>query len=196
MNPTAPILMLAAALALPAGAAQAEAPTPWPLPSFLWSGPALSGGPSRWDGQYLSVSSGFSVTKFRRGPTVAAPEIGIAAGRHWRDGNFVYGLEFVGSYSPATARFAGVGLPSFTEYTRDFAAGARFKFGALLTPDVLVYSSVGAVAVHDRWRSGPALGGFSRDDVQIRPDVRAGVQWAVTPNLTLGVEVGAQPGWR
>jgi hypothetical protein len=170
------------------------------VPSFSLYGPGYSDGKPRWEGSYASVSSGFSVTKFRGGPTVAAPEIGLAMGRNWREGNIIWGVELAGAFSPMSARWSGPSQPMFSEWNRDFAGVARIKAGVLVTPDVLVYSSVGAAAVHDRFKAAPALGGFSRDEVNIRPDVRAGVLWAATPNLTLGFEVGTQPGpgwgWR
>jgi opacity protein-like surface antigen len=195
------LLGIAAGL-LAAAPAQAQivGATGFGVPSFSIYGPGHSDGKPRWEGSYASVSSGFSVTKFRGGPTIATPEVGLAMGRNWREGNIVWGVEMAGSYAPMNARWSGPSNPMFSEWNRDFSGVARIKAGVLVTPDVLLYSSVGAAAVHDRFKAAPALGGLSRDEVNIRPDVRAGVLWAATPNLTLGFEVGTQPGpgwgWR
>ncbi len=201
LTATAPALAaLMTMAALEGAAAQSFAAFPVGFnsyPTFAWAGPQTVDGKPRWDGSYLSVSSGFSVTKFRHGPTVGGPEIGISTGRNWRDGNFIYGVELAGTFSPVTNRFSG-GNTLFSDYNRDLAGIARFKAGVLLSDTVLVYSSVGAAAVHDRWRSGPlnAPWTVSRDDTRFVPDVRAGVQWQPLPGLTLGVEVGASGGIR
>jgi outer membrane immunogenic protein len=210
MRLTATIPALAALMTLAAtGVAGAQSLAAFPsgfngFPSFAWAGPQTVDGKPRWDekvpkwdGGYLSVSSGFSVTKFRHGPTVGGPEIGIATGRNWRDGNFIYGVELAGTFSPVTNRFSG-GNTLFSDYNRDAAGIARLKAGVLLSDTVLVYSSVGAAAVHEKWRSGPlnAPWTVSRDETRFVPDVRAGVQWQPLPGLTLGVEVGASGGLR
>jgi len=61
-----------------------------------------------------------------------------------------------------------------------------------VTPDVLVYTKLGMAAANETWRFGasPWSRPFSRSDIRVRPEARAGVEWAVTNNLTLGVEVG------
>jgi hypothetical protein len=199
---TSTALALAAASALVVAApaqAQFAGGSSFGVPSFSLWGPGYSDGKARWEGSYTSVSSGFSVTRFG-GRTYAAPEIGLAMGKNWREGNIIWGVELAGAYSPMNARWSGPSQPMFSEWNRDFAGVARIKAGVLVTPDVFVYSSLGAAAVHDRFKAAPALGGFSREEVNIRPDVRAGVLWAATPNLTLGFEVGTQPspgwGWR
>jgi hypothetical protein len=47
-------------------------------------------------------------------------------------------------------------------------------------------------AAHETYRYGatPWSAPFSRSDIAVRPEARAGVEWAVTNNLTLGLEVG------
>jgi outer membrane immunogenic protein len=170
------------------------------FPSFIWSGPQLESGKSRWEGNYASVSSGFSVTKFKGGPTVASPEIGLALGRNWREGNLVWGVEMAGTFSPITHRIGGPAVPLFADYSRDLSGIARIKAGVLLNENLLVYSSIGAVALRENWRSNtafaPHYAAITRDEVRVAPDIRAGVQWQAMPGLTLGLEVGAQPGWR
>ena len=60
------------------------------------------------------------------------------------------------------------------------------------TPDVLLYTKVGMAAANEtyRWGATPWSAPFSRSDIALRPEARAGVEWAVTNNLTLGLEVG------
>lgn len=167
------------------------------LPTFALTGPSLESGGRKWDGEYLRVSSGFSVTSFRHGPTVAGPIIGIEAGKLWREGNFVWGLNAAGSYEPATARWKTPAFGVFDSYNRDFSGAIRVKAGILATENLLFYTSVGAIAGHENWKSTPFGGfsgsNFSRDDIRVRPDIRAGVEWAVTPNITLGLELGVAP---
>ena len=60
------------------------------------------------------------------------------------------------------------------------------------TPDVLLYTTVGLAAANDTFRYGATSfsAPFSRSDIAVRPEARAGVEWAVTDKLTLGLEVG------
>lgn len=201
VNLTRPVLIAATALAV-----GFLAPTPAsaqdfgfrPLPSFALWGPSLESGARKWDGQYFSVSSGFTVTKFRHGPTVGGPTIGIEAGRNWRDGNLVWGIAAAGSYEPVRANWRSPTSGLFESYNRDLTGAVRGKIGVLANENLLFYTSVGAVAGRETWRGNAPFGGFantsfSRDDIRVRPDIRAGVEWAVTPNLTLGLEVGVVP---
>jgi outer membrane immunogenic protein len=171
------------------------------LPSFALSGPVLSDGQTRWDGQYLKLSSGFSVTSFRHGGTVAGPTLGLAAGRMWQQGALVWGIEGALDYQPATYRSSSRAVPAFAEFNRDLMAGARFKAGILAQDNLLFYGSVGGVVARETWRYSPAavaqgITGIKDERVQLRPDIRAGVEWAVTDKIRLNLEVATQPGWR
>ena len=94
-------------------------------------------------------------------------------------------------YAPA---IGGYGYPSFgnVAYTRDFAGAFQIKTGVLVTPDVLLYTKVGMSAANETWRYGatPFYSPFSRSEIAVRPEARAGVEWAVTDKVTLGLEVG------
>jgi outer membrane immunogenic protein len=168
------------------------------LPSFSVWGPSLESGGRKWDGQYVRASTGFTVTKFRHGPTVAGPTASIEAGRMWREGNLVWGIAAAGSYEPARASWRSPTSGLFESYNRDLTGAVRGKIGVLANENLLFYTSVGAVAGRETWRGAAPFGSFantnfSRDDIRVRPDIRAGVEWAVTPNLTLGLEVGVVP---
>ena len=207
MKPGLSLFAFALALVLPAAPVHAQIPLSGPtftpigsFPSFIASGPQLETGKSRWEGNYTSVWSGFSVTKFRGGPTVASPEVGLATGRNWREGNVIWGVEIAGSFSPATNRISGPAVPLFADYNRSLSGIARIKAGVLLNDNLLVYSSIGAVAMKEQWRYNtvvaPNYAAITRDEVRVAPDIRAGVQWQAMPGLVLGLEIGAQPGWR
>ncbi len=189
---------LACGLAVPALAQSATAAG---IPSFALSGPVLSEGQTKWDGQYLKMSSGFSVTSFRHGGTVAGPTLGLAAGRMWQQGALVWGIEGGIDYQPATYQSSAHALPAFASFNRDLMAGARFKAGILAQDNLLFYGSVGGQVARETWRYSPAavaqgLTGFRDERVQLRPDIRAGVEWAVTDKIRLNLEVATQPGWR
>lgn len=158
------------------------------VPSFAWSEPTLS---PKWDGSYARISTGFQVSSSKRLGTNAGPTIGLEAGKLWREGNVVYGIVGALDYMPA---IGGYGTPGFNSvaYTRDFAGAFQLKTGVLVTPDVLVYTKVGASAVNESLRFGATSfsGPFSRSEIAVRPEARAGVEWAVTDKLTLGLEVG------
>jgi outer membrane immunogenic protein len=180
------------AAALFASDARAQAWLPFtgfgPLPSFAWSEPALS---PRWDGSYARISTGFHVSSSKRMGTSAGPTFGLEAGTMRQEGNFVYGIVGALEYMPA---FGGYGTPGFGQvgYTRDFAGAFQIKTGVLVTPDVLLYTKVGMAAANETLRYGatPWSAPFNRSDILVRPEARAGVEWAVTNNLTLGLEVG------
>lgn len=184
----------AAALTIAMGTAPACAQSFLPLsgfsslPSFAWDGPTLS---PKWEGSYARISSGFQVTSGKYMRTSAGPTFGLEMGTMRREGNFVYGIVGAIDYAPA---IGGYGTPSFgsVAYTRDFAGAFQIKTGVLVTPDVLVYSKVGMSAANETWRYGatPFSPPFSQSDIAVRPEARAGVEWAVTDKLTLGVEVG------
>lgn len=161
------------------------------LPSFAWSEPTLSPGGVKWEGSYARISSGFQVTSSKHFGTSAGPVIGLEAGKMWRDGDFVYGIAGALEFSPA---FGGYTNPGFNRasYTRDIAGGFQLKAGVFATPDVLLYTTVGMTAANDTFRYGatPVSAPFSRSDIAVRPEARAGVEWAVTDKLTLGLEVG------
>jgi outer membrane immunogenic protein len=191
---------LVCALALPAQAQQA-ASMGAVIPSFALAGPAIEAGKTRWDGQYFKVSSGFAVTSFRHGPTVGGPTAGLSVGKMWQQGALVWGVEGGIDYQPVTYRSNRGSLPLLATYDRDLVAGARFKAGILAQDNLLFYTSVGAQVARETWRYSPALvatgiTGLRDEKVQLRPDVRAGVEWAVTDKLRLNLEVSAQPGWR
>lgn len=182
------IAALAAIGAQQAAAQDALAPRAASLPFFSWFDPTA---PVRWNGDYLRMSSGFSVTSFRKGPTVAGPTIGIEAGKMWREGDFVYGLSAQADYMPAVGRITN--SAAFPIYSRDFSGTARMKFGYLVQPNLLLYTSLGASAFNETLRMPASLGGATDTRFAVRPDLRAGAQWAITDKLHLTVEVGVQP---
>lgn len=175
-----------------AGHAQAQAWLPFSgfstLPSFAWSEPTLT---PKWEGSYARISTGFQVSSSKRLGGNAGPTFGLEAGTMKQEGNFVYGIVGALEYAPA---FGGYGTPGFgqTAYTRDFAGAFQLKAGVLVTPDVLVYGKVGLAAANETWRFGGSQWStpFTRSDIRVRPEARAGVEWAVTNNVTLGLEVG------
>lgn len=178
-----------------AGDARAQSWLPFtgfaPLPSFAWSEPTLVPGGVKWDGSYARISTGFNVTSSKRLGTTAGPTFGLEAGTMRQEGNFVYGIVGAVDYMPA---FGGYGTPGFGQasYTRDFAGAFQIKTGVLVTPEVLLYTKVGISAANETLRYGatPWSAPFNRSDILVRPEARAGVEWAVTNNLTLGLEVG------
>lgn len=182
----------AAALMTFAGAAHAQTSLPLTgfssLPSFAWDGPSLS---PKWEGSYARISSGFQVTSGKHMRTSAGPTFGLEMGTMRREGNFVYGIVGAIDYAPA---IGGYGTPSFgnVAYTRDFAGAFQIKTGVLVTPEVLLYTKVGMSAANETWRYGatPFSSPFTQSEIAVRPEARAGVEWAVTDKLTLGVEVG------
>ncbi len=186
--------VIAGALLLP-GAARAQSWLPFdgfaPLPSFAWAQPTLAPGGVRWEGSYARISTGFNVTSSKRFGSSAGPTFGLEAGVMKREGNFVYGIVGALDYMPS---FGGSNTPGFGQasFTRDFAGAFQIKTGVLVTPDVLVYTKVGMAAANEtyRWGATPWSAPFSRSDIAVRPEARAGVEWAVTNNLTLGLEVG------
>jgi len=161
------------------------------VPSFAWSEPTVSPGGVKWDGSYARISSGFQVSSSKRFGTSAGPVIGLEAGKMWRDGDFIYGIAGALEFSPA---FGGYANPGFNQasYTRDISGAFQLKAGVFATPDVLLYTSVGLAAVNETFRYGatPFFTPFSRSDIALRPEARAGIAWAVTNNVTLGLEVG------
>jgi outer membrane immunogenic protein len=184
-----------AALMATSATAQAQAFLPLSgfgiLPSFAWSEPTLSPGGVKWDGSYARISSGFQVSSSKRFGTSAGPVIGLEAGKMWRDGDFVYGIAGALEFSPALGGYANPGFNQ-ASYTRDITGAFQLKAGVFATPDVLLYTSVGLAAANDTFRYGATLFSppFSRSDIALRPEARAGIQWAVTNNVTLGLEVG------
>lgn len=181
-------------LALSVGGASAQALLPFTgfatLPSFAWSEPTLAPGGVKWEGSYARISSGFQVTSSKRFGGSAGPTIGLEGGKMWRDGDFVYGIVGAIEFAPA---IGGYGTPSFgnVAYTRDIAGAFQFKAGVLATPDVLLYTKVGLSAANETWRFGasPFSSPFDRSQIAVRPEASAGIEWAVTNNLTLGLEV-------
>lgn len=180
---------------LASSGAQAQVALPYwgfsALPSFAWTEPTLAPGGVKWDGSYARISSGFQVTSSKRFGTSAGPVIGLEAGKMWRDGDFVYGISGALEFTPS---FGGYANPGFNQasYTRDIAGAFQVKAGVFATPDVLLYTSVGMSAANETFRYGatPFSTPFSRSDIAVRPEARAGVAWAVTNNVTLGLEVG------
>jgi opacity protein-like surface antigen len=180
---------------LASGGARAQALLPFTgfasVPSFAWSEPTLQPGGVKWEGNYARISSGFQVTSSKRFGSSAGPTFGLEAGTMKREGNFVYGVVGALEYAPA---IGGYGTPGFgnASLTRDFAGAFQIKAGVLATPDVLLYTKVGMSAANETLRFGATnwSAPFSRSDIAVRPEARAGVEWAVTNNLTLGLEVG------
>ena len=164
------------------------------LPTFAWPKPSEAE-TSRWAGSYARMSTGFAVVSSSRSGGYAGPTIGFEGGRMWQDGNLVYGI--VGGFDYLAA-IGGGAVPRFGgfAYTRDFSGALQVKVGTLVTPDVLVYTKVGATAVHEKLRFGatPSSLAFSRDDIAIRPDARVGVEWAVTDRLSVSLEAGVNGG--
>ncbi|GAU80403.1 outer membrane protein [Bosea sp. BIWAKO-01] len=183
------------ALALSAGASQAQAYLPFTgfaaVPSFAWSEPTLSPGGVKWEGSYARISSGFQVTSTKGLGTSAGPTIGLEGGKMWRDGDFLFGVIGALEYAPA---IGGYGTPSFNTaaWTRDVVGAFQLKAGVFATENVLLYTKVGLAAANETWRYGPTpfSSPFNRSEIAVRPEARAGVEWAVTNNLTLGLEVG------
>ena len=196
MTGSAALRPLVACLALLCGAGPAAAQfVPFsvgfgPLPTFAWPGPEIDG-PSRWEGSYARLSTGFEAVSSKRFGGYSGPTLGFEAGRFWQEGRFVYGIsggvdtliQAGGSLNPGFGRLA---------YSRDFAGAIHAQVGALLTPNVLLYGKVGGYAVHETLRAGPTptSPAFSRDDLAVLPDARVGVEWALTDRLSVAVEAG------
>ncbi len=191
------ISVVAALGALVLGTAATQAQTFLPftgfaaLPSFAWSEPTLAPGGVKWDGSYARISTGFQVISSKRHGGSSGPTFGLEAGTLRREGNFVYGIVGALDYAPS---IGGHGTPGFgnASFTRDFAGAFQIKTGVLLQENLLLYTKVGASAGNETWRYGasPFSSPFSRSELAVRPEARAGVEWAVTDKLTLGLEVG------
>lgn len=155
------------------------------------SNPGLPPSGIAWEGAYARLSTGFQVTSSKRFGTFAGPTIGVEGGRMWRDGSLVFGA--FGAFE-ATKPLGGYTNPGFGEvaWTRDFAATAQLKAGVLAADNVLVYGRLGAAAMNETLRYGPGARSapFSRSDVVVRPGAGVGVEWAITPRLTVGIEAG------
>ena len=182
------VVMMAAATQ-PAAAQSVSDAGAASLPFFAWS--QGIGEPVKWDGNYLRMSTGFSVTSIRKGPTIAGPVIGLDAGKMWREGQWVYGFGAQVDYMPTVARISNTAAMPIV--TRDFSGLARFKIGYLAQPNLLLYTSIGAAAVNETWRMPAAFGGATDTRFAVRPDLRAGVEWAINDKTRLTVEVGVQP---
>ena len=160
------------------------------LPSFAWPQPA-GAEESRWAGSFARLSSGFEVASSKRFGGYAGPTVGFEGGRMWQEGRFVYGV--VGGFDYLAA-IGGGATPGFggLAYSRDFSGAVQVKAGALLTPDVLLYGKVGALAAHEKLSFGATASSlpFTREDLVVRPDARVGVEWAVTDRLSVAVEAG------
>ena len=55
-----------------------------------------------------------------------------------------------------------------------------------------LYTSAGLSAANETWRYGATAfsSPFSRSNIAVRPEARAGVLWAVTDKITIGLEAG------
>lgn len=162
------------------------------LPSFAFATmPAFDG--ERWTGSYAVMSTGYEVVSSKRFGSYSGPTIGFEGGRMWQEGRMFYGI--VGGFDALIDGRPTPRLGSFA-YSRDLAGALQVQVGTLLTPDVLVYGKAGALVVHDRlsFRSSAPAPIVSRDNLAIVPDARVGVEWAVTDQLTLGVEAGVTGG--
>lgn len=196
MTGSAALRPLVASLALLCGAGPAAAQfVPFSvgfgaLPSFAWPGPEIDG-PSRWEGSYARLSTGFEAVSSKRFGGYSGPTLGFEGGRFWQEGRFVYGISggvdtLIPSGGPLNPGFGRLA------YSRDFAGAVHAQVGALLTPNVLLYGKVGGYAVHETLRAGPTPSSpaFSRDDLAVLPDARVGVEWALTDRLSVAVEAG------
>ncbi len=174
--------------------AQAQAFLPFmgfaTLPSFAWSEPTLAPGGVKWEGSYARISTGFQVTSSKHYGTSAGPTIGLEGGKMWRDGDFVYGIVGAVEYAPGLGGYSNPGFGR-ASYTQDIAGAFQLKAGVLATPDVLLYTKFGMAAANETYRFGatPFSAPFSRSDIAVRPEASAGIEWAVTNNITLGLEV-------
>ncbi len=183
------------ALVLTASGARAQAFLPLggfsDLPSFAWTAPTLAPGGVTWEGSYARISTGFQVTSSKHFGTFAGPTIGLEAGTMWRQGDVVFGIAGAIDY---VRPLGGYDTPGFgsTVFTRDVAGAFQLKAGYLAAENVLIYTKVGMVAANETWRYGatPFSTPFKQSDIAVRPEARAGIEWAVTNNLTLGLEVG------
>jgi opacity protein-like surface antigen len=160
------------------------------LPSFAWPQPAGTEG-SRWAGSFARMSTGFEVSSSKHFGSYAGPTVGFEGGRMWQEGRLVYGVVGGFNYLAALGGGATPGVGGLA-YSRDFSGALQLKVGALLTPDVLLYAKAGASALHQKLEFAPSPSSlpFAREDIAVQPDVRAGVEWAVTDRLSLSVEAG------
>lgn len=160
------------------------------LPFFAWPKYDATS-PSRFEGSYARMSTGYQVTSSKSFGTFSGPTIGLEGGKMWRDGRFVYGFVGALDYMPAVG---GYRTPSFGTafYSRDFAGTAQFKAGFLATNNVLLYTKIGATAVNETLHFGATnfSSPFDRKAFAVRPDARVGAEWAVTDKLTIGIEAG------
>ena len=177
---------LATAIVL-AAAGSALASEPWPL----WSSWAPFGiEPPKWDGQYLAMTTGFSMTSYGHGRTYGGPTLGVEAGKMWREGDFVYGVAAAFDYmKPFILR--GQNNANFAEYSRDFAGVAKMKLGYLVKPDVLLYSTVGVSAQNEYWRYPTWTNAGTDQSFAVRPEIGAGFEWQVNNTTRIWGEVKA-----
>lgn len=177
----APVLAIAPALhAAPAMAADA----PW----ADWRPFGIE--KPKWDGSYLTMSSGFEMVSYGKGRSYGGPTIGVEAGKMWQEGNFVYGAAVAFDYMKPFV-LSGRNNSNFTEYSRDFAGTAKMKFGYLAQPNVLLYTTVGVSAQNEYWRY-PTWANIGTDQrFEVRPEIGAGFDWQVNNTTRIWGEVKA-----
>lgn len=182
-------LMVAAA-----AAADLPARTTAPAPSLEVEAP-------NWDGLYLGVTGAHSLgnVAFKLqdvlqldGFGTIGPAVGLVAGYNKTfDNRWLLGLELSGELSANAARasfVSGVGALR-TKALSDWDASISTRFGYLVSPRTLVYSSVGATVVHGKGSFTLSESGYSIGDTA--KDYFYGVAFA-----GLGIETQLSGGWR
>lgn len=174
-----------------------EAPISIPAPAFNWSG------------AYIGVNLGYGGGEFEHPfsvdtiPLTGSLDIsaggflgGVQAGYNWQSGSFVYGVEadFQGSAIDATTGIS-LGIPGGGSISGEIGTEVewfgtiRARLGATVTDSLLAYVTGGAAYGRtNSYASVDVLGSVSAKNTEWGWTAGAGVEYAVTQNVTLKTE--------
>ncbi len=193
------VALMTLGFAVPAAAADMpartyKAPAVVPAPVYNWAGfyiGANAGGAwSRkcWD--FTTTAGAFLAAEGCHDATGAVA--GGQIGYRWQASNFVFGLEAQGDWANLRGSNASLFAPIFTNVSRVDGIGLFTGQIGYAWNSVLLYVKGGAAVVADHYHVettiGGVLAGTTSDDTRWGATVGGGVEFAFSPNWSVGAE--------
>lgn len=158
-----------------------------------------------WSGFYAGINGGWGSS---RNSWTAVPPLGVIGpegahdadggtvggqiGYRWQAGTFVFGLEAQGNWADFSGGNQSLLFPAFRNNTSIDAFGLFTGQIGYAVNNVLLYVKGGAAVTSNSYNVttvlGGALAGVTGDDTRWGASVGAGLEYAFSPNWSVGVE--------
>ena len=196
------IILAAATIAVGAAAPAVAADLPARAPATYSKAPAIVEAAYDWSGFYVGINGGGATGKVdwtddsglgdEGSHNTTGGTVGGQFGYRWQMNSFVFGLEAQGNWADFRGSNASLQFPGQTNQTKVDAFGLFTGQVGYAWDRALLYVKGGAAVTDNRYTAvstlPPLIGTDATSETRWGAAVGAGLEYAVAPNWSLGVE--------